>query len=540
MNFLQNLDLLTVGVTVAATVLLGFSVYISDTKSATNRTFFYFSLVSALWGSVNYLSYQFADPTYTLWLLRIVIFFGAFQAFFLYLLFTVFPNRDFTISKSHTYILATVITLAAVSALSPFAFEGIAGGVKAGLVSKVITGPGIILFGALSVGLVLAAIVQLINKILTSLGSVQKALYILLGGISIMFILIIVFNLIIPNSTGNTSFIPYGALFTFPFILAAAYVILQIHLFNIKIIGTSVLVFLLSIVSFADIIFSTNIELILFRIGVFILVLVFGINLIRGVLREVRQREKIEILAKALEETNERQENLIHFISHEVKGFLARYMGAFSGMVDGDYGPLPDGAKSLVTDLLPQSRKDSKMVIDLLQASNLKKGTVSYQMVTFNCMESLEGIISKLKPSAEAKGLSLQFSAEGDPAQYIFTGDQEKLSDHVFQNLIENSINYTPTGSITVTLQTAGDAIQLIVTDTGIGITDEDKARLFTEGGHGKDSSKVNVHSTGYGLYIARQVVLAHKGKIWAESDGSGKGSRFIVELPRNSATIAK
>jgi signal transduction histidine kinase len=68
--------------------------------------------------------------------------------------------------------------------------------------------------------------------------------------------------------------------------------------------------------------------------------------------------------------------------------------------------------------------------------------------------------------------------------------------------------------------------------DTGVGITPEDMKRLFTEGGHGAESIKVNVHSTGYGLYIAKQIAEAHGGAIRAESEGKGKGSRFIVELP--------
>ena len=58
------------------------------------------------------------------------------------------------------------------------------------------------------------------------------------------------------------------------------------------------------------------------------------------------------------------------------------------------------------------------------------------------------------------------------------------------------------------------------------------KKHLFAEGGRGKDSIKVNVHSTGYGLYIAKQIVEAHKGRIWAESEGAGKGSTFYVEFP--------
>ena len=55
---------------------------------------------------------------------------------------------------------------------------------------------------------------------------------------------------------------------------------------------------------------------------------------------------------------------------------------------------------------------------------------------------------------------------------------------------------------------------------------------VFTEGGHGKESSKVNVESTGFGLYIVKNIIEAHQGKVWAESEGKDKGSRFIVELP--------
>ena len=74
--------------------------------------------------------------------------------------------------------------------------------------------------------------------------------------------------------------------------------------------------------------------------------------------------------------------------------------------------------------------------------------------------------------------------------------------------------------------------IRFEVKDSGVGITPEDMKNLFTEGGHGKDSIKINVHSTGYGLFIAKEVVEAEGGKIWAESEGAGKGSRFVVELP--------
>jgi signal transduction histidine kinase len=126
-------------------------------------------------------------------------------------------------------------------------------------------------------------------------------------------------------------------------------------------------------------------------------------------------------------------------------------------------------------------------------------------------------------------------------ASYTINGDMEQLRQ-VFKNLIENSIKYTPRGSVTVRLtqsvadsaadHTAMPKIVFSVRDTGVGLTDEDKKLLFTQGGRGKDSLKVNVESTGYGLFIARGIVEAHHGRIWAESEGRDKGATFSVELP--------
>ncbi len=135
-----------------------------------------------------------------------------------------------------------------------------------------------------------------------------------------------------------------------------------------------------------------------------------------------------------------------------------------------------------------------------------------------------------LRQTAEKKGIVLEVSIAG--GDYALIGDEAKIRRHVIRNLIDNSIHYTPTGSISVSLSRSNDAIHFSVKDTGIGITKEDMARLFTEGGHGKESIKVNVDSTGYGLFIAKQVTEAHGGRIWAESKGKGQGSEFVVEFP--------
>jgi signal transduction histidine kinase len=111
-------------------------------------------------------------------------------------------------------------------------------------------------------------------------------------------------------------------------------------------------------------------------------------------------------------------------------------------------------------------------------------------------------------------------------------GDAPQIKDHVLRNLIENAIYYTTTGSVTVHLSRKDKKLVCTVTDTGVGITPEDMKVLFTEGGHGKDSVRTNVHSTGYGLFIAKEVAEAMNGTIKVESAGEGKGSTFTLEFP--------
>lgn len=235
-------------------------------------------------------------------------------------------------------------------------------------------------------------------------------------------------------------------------------------------------------------------------------------------------------LKQELEVANERQETLIHFVGHEVKGTLTKDMAVFAALSEGDLGPLPETTKKFVDEALAESRQGADAVTNILKASNLKKGTVTYTKEAFDLKALVAEAVERARSLAEKKGLSLSFTA--DDAGYQMTGDKAQISDHVLRNLIDNAVNYTPSGSIQVSLKKDNDKFVFAVKDTGVGITEEDKQRLFTEGGHGKESQKVNAHSTGYGLYIAKQITEAHSGTIHAESEGAGKGSTFFVEFP--------
>jgi len=324
----------------------------------------------------------------------------------------------------------------------------------------------------------------------------------------------------------------YG-LFGMPILLGyLGYLIVRYHAFDLRVFGAQALTVALAMLLAAEIAFtSSSVNLILIAITLF-LTMVVGVILIRSVRREIDQRQRIEKLAHELEETNRRQESLIHFVGHEVKGFLTKDMSAFAALTEGDYGPLPDGMKPFVEGALASSRDGARSVIEILQASNQKKGTVEYKKEPFDMKALAEEWYGKLKEAAAKKNLALNLSIDAAGEPYTVNGDHNQLGDHVLRNLIENSINYTPSGSVSVSLSKKAGKIIFAVKDTGVGISPEDKKRLFTEGGHGKDSIKVNAHSTGYGLFIAKNVVTAHGGTIGADSDGPGKGSTFTVELP--------
>ncbi|MDP1690250.1 MAG: HAMP domain-containing sensor histidine kinase [bacterium] len=314
------------------------------------------------------------------------------------------------------------------------------------------------------------------------------------------------------------------------FIAFLTYTVVKFKTFKIKLIATQALVAGIAVLIGARLFYSTTTAGTILSAATLIAFLISGVFLVRSVKREIAQRERIEILAGELEQTNKRQDTLLHFIGHEVKGSLTKDAGAFAALCDGDFGTLPETMRPFVCEALAESRNGATSVENILKASNLKKGSVTYTKAPFDLKELAAGAVEKAKAMAEKKGLSLSFIA--DESAYQMTGDKVQISDHVLRNIIDNAVNYTPSGSITVSLKKENNKFVFAVKDTGVGITEEDKKRLFTEGGHGKDSQTVNAHSTGYGLFIAKEITEANGGTIHTESEGQGKGSTFVVEFP--------
>ncbi|MDB5259427.1 MAG: sensor signal transduction histidine kinase [Candidatus Taylorbacteria bacterium] len=168
------------------------------------------------------------------------------------------------------------------------------------------------------------------------------------------------------------------------------------------------------------------------------------------------------------------------------------------------------------------------LVNDLLEVDHIQSGREHYIFTDVDISALIESVISDIKPEAEKHHLKVFLNLEKNS---IVRGDAEKFRA-LFQNLIENSVKYTAeSGNISVKSEIEGNFLKTTIEDSGIGIPREQQIRVFTKFFRADNALKVETVGSGLGLFIAKQVIERHGGKIWFEST-EGKGTKFYVLLP--------
>jgi signal transduction histidine kinase len=521
MNLLNNIDLISVGVAISANIILGTIVFFSDRRNATSILFLLESIVISIWSLLNYFTYQITSLFQALWVERLVLFFAVPMSIVFVLLMYTFPEKKWIASKKTTYFLVIISLLTMFWTLTPYVFNGVE------VISDVPTPqpvvmPGIVLFGLVAVGSIPIGIYFLVRKFILSRDIQRTQFKFLLWGVVIMFSLIILFNFIFPAFLQNSRFIPLSAVFTFPFVSLTFYAVYKHRLFNVRTATVAVLTLVLSISALVEVIFSNNFIQLLLRFAIFLIVLAVSVLMNRFVETIARQSEE-------LQKANEGQANLMHIMNHQIKGRLGIGRNIFAELLTDDYGKIPEEAKAIVKTGLDEMGIGVNYVQGILKGISAETGTLPYDMQVFDFKKLVEDIVFKEKELAEKKGLEYEINiANGN---YSLKGDSIQLSEAI-KNLIDNSIHYTLNGKITINLEKASNKVLFNVKDTGVGLSNDDKANLFKAGGRGKDSIKVNTDSTGYGLVFVKGVMEAHHGKVWAESEGKDKGSQFYIEIP--------
>ncbi|HRY31190.1 MAG TPA: HAMP domain-containing sensor histidine kinase [Candidatus Paceibacterota bacterium] len=306
------------------------------------------------------------------------------------------------------------------------------------------------------------------------------------------------------------------------FLGVVGFIAVRFNAFKFKILGSQILVFLSIFIVGSQFVFITNNINRILNIVTLVILLIGGILLIRSVRKVDDQKEQLAL-------ANTEQENLIHFISHQVKGFFTKSRNIFATMKDeSDY--VPENLRAFVDEGLRSDSEGIKVVTDILSAANLKTGNIQFSKDRLYINMLIGNIIDHNKSLADKKGVALKYNAPNKMIEFI--GDEDRLKDAI-GNIINNSVNYTMSGEIVVTLTDSPKQVKIVIKDTGVGLSEKDKARLFSSGIRGEDSLKYNVNSTGYGLYIAKRVIEGHGGTITAESEGRDRGSTFTIILPK-------
>jgi signal transduction histidine kinase len=254
-------------------------------------------------------------------------------------------------------------------------------------------------------------------------------------------------------------------------------------------------------------------------------------NVITLALDKAMLYEELRIANEKLKDLDRLKTEFLSLASHQLRSPLTAVKGYTSMLLEGDFGEVNPQQKEAIDRVYQSVTHLTRVVEDLLNVTKIESGGMQYTMIPFDVGTAVEEIVGELSVTAEKKGLKLSFEHDMHKSYTIY-GDEEKLRQ-VFLNFIDNSIKYTEKGEVrvSITKDTAHNEIMFAVTDTGMGMTPETKQSLFQKFARTNESKQVNRGGSGLGLYLAKQIVEAHHGRVEVSSPGVGKGSTFAVLL---------
>lgn len=219
-------------------------------------------------------------------------------------------------------------------------------------------------------------------------------------------------------------------------------------------------------------------------------------------------------------------------LSHELRGPLFALLG-WTRLLR-ETGLTPERRQRAVDIIERSALTQAALVEGLLDVSRIQNAKLSIEATPVTLCKLVEEVVESLRPAAEAKGVELKIETQGG---LVVRGDELRLSQ-VVMNLLSNAIKFTPKGGVvTSTVHGRGDRVVFAVADTGRGIRPDALDEIF--GCFVQDAPPDSRAGVGLGLFIVRELVELHHGRVHAESKGQGLGACFTVDLPRHVAAQA-
>ncbi|MDF1535672.1 MAG: HAMP domain-containing sensor histidine kinase [bacterium] len=245
----------------------------------------------------------------------------------------------------------------------------------------------------------------------------------------------------------------------------------------------------------------------------------------------VRINESLKGANEKLLELDKLKSNFLGIATHELKTPLSVVGGYLDSLQDGFAGELSDSQSGIVSEALGSCHRMEALISDMLDLAKIEAGRMPMEVGEMPVIRAVHKVAGQMIPLLQKKKLTLDILEDGMEAAATF--DEDRVIQ-VLINLVGNAIKFTPeNGKITVLARhgrrTDPAFLELIVADTGIGISREDLPHIFEEFAQVGPPGKVE--GTGLGLAICKRIVQAHGGKIWAES-ALGEGTTFHFTLP--------
>ncbi len=249
-------------------------------------------------------------------------------------------------------------------------------------------------------------------------------------------------------------------------------------------------------------------------------------------IQNARLFREIEDKGAQLEAANQHKSEFLANMSHELRTPLNAVIGFSEVLLERMFGDLNPKQEEYLQDILSSGRHLLSLINDILDLSKIEAGRMDLDLTTFDLPVALDNALTLVRERAARHGIALHVAVDDRVGTVV--ADERKIKQVVL-NLLSNAVKFTPEGGrITVRALPAGDAVEVSVSDTGIGIALEDQQAIFEEFRQvGSDYARKR-EGTGLGLTLARRFVELHGGTIRVESE-VGRGSTFTVTLPVGS-----
>lgn len=240
-----------------------------------------------------------------------------------------------------------------------------------------------------------------------------------------------------------------------------------------------------------------------------------------------------------LKELDQLKDDFVSIASHELRTPMTAIRSYSWMALNKSDVPLSEKLKKYLARTLTSTERLINLVNDMLNISRIESGRIEIMPQSFDIGVLIGDVIAEVDAKAKEKNLSIHILHTEVPKVFA---DPDKIHQ-ILLNLIGNSLKFTPNGGeITISLFSDGKSVEVSIKDSGMGIALEDMSRLFKKFGRLDNSYVAAATSggTGLGLYICKSLIELMKGKIWAKSDGAGKGATFIFSLPAATEDVIK